>query len=131
MITAAQASAVLDGRTHIDPPSPTMPQVVYLGDTSGEVELLEALREGTIHAVARGEIGNGEVAHVSGGRLVVAAVDSLAEYGGFTLDARNAELLACIDERLRWLTREREIGYAEWREDPMVFLERARRWEGG
>ena len=131
VITAAQASAVLDGRTHIDPPSPTMPQVVYLGDASGEVELLEALREGTIHAVARGEIGNGEVAHLSGGRLVVAAVDSLAEYGGFTLDARNAELLACIDERLRWLTREREIGYAEWREDPMVFLERARRWEGG
>ena len=130
VITAAGASAVLDGRTHIHPPSARMPQVVHLGDASGELELLEALREGTIHAVARGEIGNGEAAHASGGDLVVAALDSLAEYGGFTLDARDAELLACIDEKLRWLTRDGEIGYAEWREDPMVFLERARRWEG-
>lgn len=131
VITAARASAVLDGRTHIHPPSPSMPQVVYLGDTSGEPELLEALREGTIDAVARGEIGNSEAARASGGDLVVAALDSLAEHGGFTLDAGDAELRACIDEKLRWLTRDREIGYAEWREDPMVFLERARRWEGG
>ena len=131
VITAAKASAVLDGRTRIHPPARTMPQVIYLGDTSGEVELLAALREGMIDAVARGEIGNGEAAHASGGDLVVAALDSLAEYGGFTLDAGDAELLACIDEKVRWLTRDREIGYAEWRENPMVFLERARRWEGG
>ena len=131
VITAATASAALDGRTHIHPPSRTMPQVVHLGDTSGERELLEALHAGTIDAVARGEIGNGEAAHSSNGDLVVAALDSLAEYGGFTLDAREGELLACIDEKLRWLTRDREIGYAEWREDPMVFLERARLWEGG
>ena len=78
-----------------------------------------------------GEIGNSEAARASGGDLVVAALDSLAEHGGFTLDAGDAELRACIDEKLRWLTRDREIGYAEWREDPMVFLERARRWEGG
>lgn len=131
VITAAKASAVLDGRTHIHPPSESMPQVVHLGDTSGESELLEALREGTIDAVARGEIGNGEAAHASGGNYVVAALDSLSEYGGFTLDAGDGELLACIDEKLRWLTRDREIGYADWREDPTVFLDRARRWEGG
>ena len=131
VITAAEASALLDRRTHIHPPSPTMPQVVHLGDTSGELELLEALREGAIDAVARGEIGNGEAAHASGGNFVVAALDSLAEYGGFTLDARDRDLLACIDEKLTWLTRDREIGYAAWREDPRVFLKRARRWEGG
>lgn len=131
VITAATASAVLDGRTHIDPPSQSMPQIVHLGDTSGESELLGALSEGTIDAVARGEIGNGEAAHHSGGSFAVAALDSLSEYGGFTLDARAGELLACIDEKLRWLTRDREIGYAEWREDPLVFLERARLWEGG
>lgn len=60
----------------------------------------------------------------------MAALDSLSEYGGFTLDVRDVELLACIDEKLRWLTCDREIGYAEWREGPMVFLERGRRWEG-
>ena len=131
VITAARASAVLDGRTRIHPPSRTMPQVVHLGDTSGELELLDALREETIDAVGRGEIGNREAARASGGGFVVAALDSLAEYGGFTLDARDADLRACIDVKLKWLTRDREIGFAEWREDPMVFLERARRWEGG
>ncbi len=131
VITAAKASAALDGRTRIHPPSESMPQVVHLGDTSGESELLEALRKRAIDAVARGEIGNSEAALASGGGFTVAALDTLSEYGGFTLDARDGELLACIDEKLRWLTRDREIGYAEWRQDPMVFLERARLWEGG
>ena len=128
VITAAETSAVLDDRTHIHPPSESMPQVVYLGDVAGELELLEALRDQTIDAVARGEIGNGEAAHASGGTFVVAALDSLAEYGGFALDVQEPELLACIDEKLRWLTRDRQIGYAEWRDNPMVFLERARLW---
>jgi hypothetical protein len=58
VITAANASAALDGRTRIHPPSESMPQVVHLGDTLRESELLEALRNGAIDAVARGEIGS-------------------------------------------------------------------------
>lgn len=131
MITAARASPELTARTHIHPPSESMPQVVYLGDTSGEAEFLEALRDGTIDAVARGEIGNREATHAVGEEFVVAALDSLAELGGFSLDAREQALLACIDEKLNWLTSDRGIGYAEWREDPSVFLERARLWDGG
>ena len=131
VITAAQASPALTGRTHIHPPSESMPQVVYLGDPSDDTELLEVLRDGTIDAVARGEIGNREAVHATGQEFVVAALDSLAEFGGFALDAREPALLACIDEKLNWLTRDRGIGYAEWREDPSVFLERARLWEGG
>ena len=130
-ITAAKASAVLEGRTRIHPPSGSMPQVVHLGDVSGETELLAALGEGTIDAVARGAVGNGEAAHASGGAFVVAALDSLVEYGGFALDAREPALLACIDEKLNWLTRDRGIGYAEWRDDPAVFLKRARLRKGG
>ncbi|MDE2875944.1 MAG: transporter substrate-binding domain-containing protein [Gemmatimonadota bacterium] len=130
-ITAASASAGLVGRTHIFPPSDAMPQVVYLGDVSGEEELLAALRDGTIDAVARGEIGNGEAARASGTRFVVAAVDSLAEFGGFALDADDVEMLACIDERLEWLTDGRRIGYREWRADPGVFLTRAALWSRG
>ena len=61
-ITAASSSAELEGRTRIRPPPTTMPQVMYL---SGE-ELLAALRDGSIDAVARGEIGNGEEAGASG-----------------------------------------------------------------
>ena len=123
-ITAASSSAELEGRTHILPPSTAMPQVIYLGDE----ELLAALRDGSIDAVARGEIGNGEEARASG--FVVAAVDSLAEYGGFALDADNVEMLACIDEKLDWLTDDRRLGYAEWRADPGVFLARAALWNG-
>ena len=127
-ITAASASAELEGRTRILPPSSAMPQVVYLGDVAGEQELLAALRDSIIDAVARGEIGNGEAARASGGSLAVVAVDSLAEYGGFALDADDAEMLACIDVKLDWLTDDRRIGYAEWRSDPGVFRARAARW---
>ena len=130
-ITAARASSAVEGRTHIVPPSDGMPQVIYLGDVSGEEELLAALGDGTIDAVARGEIGNGEAARASDDRFVVAAVDSLAEYGGFALDADNAPMLACIDERLDWLTDQRRIGYPEWRTDPGVFLSRAALWNRG
>ena len=130
-ITAARASSAAEGRTHIVPPSDGMPQVIYLGDVSGEEELLAALGDGTIDAVARGEIGNGEAARASDDRFVVAAVDSLAEYGGFALDADNAPMLVCIDERLDWLTDQRRIGYPEWRTDPGVFLSRAALWNRG
>ena len=130
-ITAASASAELEGRTRIFPPSDAMPQVVYLGDVSGEEELLAALRGGTIDAVARGEVGNGEAARASGDSFVLAAVDTLAEYGGFAFDADNAEMLACIDDKLDWLTDGRRIGYAEWRSDPGVFLARAALWNRG
>ena len=128
-ITAASASTELERRTHIFPPSTAMPQVVYLGDVSGDEELLAALRDGTIDAVAWGEIGSGEAARASG--FVVAEVDSLAEYGGFALDVDNVEMLACIDEKLDWLTGGRRIGYAEWRTDPGVFLARAALWNRG
>ena len=131
IITAASASTELEGRTRIFPSSPAMPQVVYLGDVSGETELLAALRKGTIDAVAQVEVGNGEAARASGGAFAVAAVDSLAEYGGFALDADDGELLACIDERIDWLTDKRRIGYAEWRADPGVFLSRAASWNRG
>lgn len=131
VITAATASVVLEGRTRIHPPSDSMPEVVHLGDARGEIELLEALRDEAIDAVARGAVGNGEAAHASGGVFVVAALDSLIEYGGFAMDARKPQLVACIDEKIAWLTLDRRIGFAEWRRDPTVFLQRARLWDGG
>lgn len=124
VITAAYASAVLEDRTHIFPPSPDKPQVVHLGDD----ELMTALRAGRIEAVAQGAIGSGESAHASGGDLAVSVLDSLAEHGGFSLAAEDSELLACIDRRLEWLTDDGGIGYAEWREDSSVFAGRARLW---
>ena len=129
-ITAATASATLDGRTAIVPPVGSMPQIVYLGDALGESELLDALDTGTVDAVARGEVGNGEAARASGGKFVTTALDPAAEWGGFALDASETALLACIDDKLNWLTDNRQIGYAQWRDDPGVFMERARLWDG-
>lgn len=127
-ITAAGTSPSLEGRTHLYPPDDHMPQVVYLGDERGEVDLLDALRTGQVDAVARGEIGNRDAAHALGPDYMVTALDSQVEYGGFTLPAENANLIACITERLDWLTAERNIGYAEWREDPGIFQQRADQW---
>ena len=127
-IRASGASSLLAGRTLIEPPSADMPRVVYLGKKLGEAELLAALREERIDAVARGEIGNRDAAHASGGAFAVTALDPEAEYGGFALAARDAALAACISRKVEWLTDGRRIGYRQWRADPSVFMRRARMW---
>ena len=115
-ITAAMASPLLEGRRHLYPPDDSMPQVVYLGDEMGERELLEALANGDIDALARGEIGNTDAAQESDGIFAVTALDDAVEYGGFTIAAGDTDLLALLNER---------IDYAEWRADPTVFIQRA------
>ena len=128
-ITAAGESSFLDGRIRMHPPADDMPQIVYLGDELGEEELLDALADGGIDAVARGEIGNSDAAHESGGAFVVTALDSEFELGGFTLAIEDSDLLACLNDKIDYLTDERRIGYAEWRAEPSVFMERAEVWE--
>ena len=131
VIGAAGASPVLAGRTSIDPPSADMPRVVYLGSKLGEAELLAALREGRIDAVASGEVGNSDAVHASGGEFAVTALDPAAEHGGFALSAGDAALAACIGRKIDWLTDGRRIGYRQWRADPSVFMQRARLWRAG
>ena len=125
-ITAAGVSPNLEGRQRIFPPVDTMPQVIYLG----EEELLGALASGRVDALARGEIGNRDAVHASGGAFVVTALDAAVEYGGFTLGVEDADLAACIDDKINYLTDDRSIGYGEWRQDHSVFMTRARMWEG-
>ncbi|MCY3800908.1 MAG: transporter substrate-binding domain-containing protein [Chloroflexi bacterium] len=127
-ITAAGESPSLAGRSHLYPPSDASPQVVYLGDELGEAELLDALANGRIDAIARGEIGNRDAAHESGAAFVVTALDSESEQGGFTVAVDDADLLACLDEKINYLTDDQRIGYAEWREDSSVFMRRAEVW---
>lgn len=127
-INAAHESLSLADRRHIYPPSDTMPQVVYLGDERGDVELIDALRDGRIDAIGRGEIDNRGASSVSDGGFVVTALDAEVEIGGFTLDADDVELASCIDERIDWLTNERRISYSEWLEEPSVFMHRAEKW---
>ncbi len=127
-ITAAGASEVLRSRSRLHPPSDDFPQVVFFGEGQGESELLASLADGSVDAVARGEVGNSDAAAASGGAFEVTALDPGAEYGGFTLAAADSALLGCIDEKIGYLTDGGRIGYAQWREDPSVFLRRARAW---
>ena len=130
VITAASESDVLAARRLLHPPSDNMPQVVYLGDELGEAELLDALSDGRIDALARGEIGNRDAAHAYGESFAVALLDDAVERGGFTLAAKDAELASCLSDRLDYLTDGMTIGYAEWLADPAVFMRRAEAWEG-
>lgn len=129
MITAANTTPNLAERSHLYPPSADMPQVIYLGQEVGVSELLNALAEGRIDAVARGEIGNLDVVQAAGDAFTVTALDKKFELGGFTLAVEDAALATYIDEKLNYLTDNRNIGYAEWVADPSVFMRRAQVWK--
>ena len=131
-ITPAGASDQLTDRLRLVPPTADMPQVIYLngqeGQEASELDLLNALRAGTIDVIARGEIGNRDASVASDGEFVVAALDAATEWGGFSLAVADADLAACIDDKINYLTDSRRIGYGEWRANPAVFMERAQQW---
>ena len=124
-ITSADESPNLSTRLHLFPPSENMPQVVYLSDDTEESEMLDALRDGAIDAMARGEVGNRDASYKSSGEFEVTALDDAVELGGFTLSVEDAELASCLNEKIDYLTDNGRIGYSEWREDSSVFLRRA------
>ena len=124
-VTAAGAAPGLEGRREVRPGVATAPRVVYLSD---EAALIEALADGWIDAVGRGEIGNRTAADAHAGAFTVTALDPQAETGGFALAAEDAALAACIDRRVAWLTDNGRIGFPEWYDDPTIFLRRAEQW---
>ena len=128
-ITAAIESESIMTRRRLIPPSASMPEVIYLGEELGESELLDALKNGDIDGLARGEVGNREATR--DGTLAVTAVDESFENGGFTVDADDAALLACLNDKIDYLTDNRSIGYPDWVADAMVFMRRAQAWKGG
>ena len=128
VITAAGASDNLGDRTRLVPPSPQQPNVAYYHEES---QLIEALESGEIDAVARGAVGNTELARSHGGGDVfaVSALDEAVEVGGWTLRSTDDELRECINDRLDYLTDGLSIGYPQWREDNTVFMQRALDWQ--
>lgn len=127
-IAASGSSPNLAGRMHLEPPSPELPQVVFFGAESVRTEQPEALAGGQVDALAGDKILNSTLEQLSAGALVVTAIDTLLDLGGFALDQDEEALLACLDDKLNYLTDERSIGYAEWLANPAVFLERAEAW---
>ena len=122
-------SPALDGRRFLHPPSDDMPQVVYLGDELGEPELLAALADGAVDALARWEIGNRDAAARSNGAFAVSAIDSEIKLASFALPIDNPDLLACLNDKINYLTDDRAIGYPQWTADPDAFMRRARQWQ--
>ena len=120
-ITAAMPSPELSARRRIVPPAP-FPQVLL--HTSVDQQL-QALYDGDVDAVSRGDIGNRNEALSSGRTLAVTAPDAQAEHGGFAVDVDDADLLACLDEAIDLVTDGGRLGYSDWAANPRVFLERA------
>ena len=132
-ISAARASPELAARTRLVAADPDRPQVLYLGEEPGaeigEPELLAALTDGTIDAIARGTAGNTLAAASSDDAFVVTALDPRPERGGFVVDIHDTKLLEQINVAIAWLTDGGRIGLAEWLADPLVFIERAAVWD--
>ncbi len=128
VITGADESDNLAGRTRLLPPGESQPKVVYLGVELGEIELIEALYAGEIDAIARGQIGNGLVAAASAGELVISALDDAVEYGGFSTDVDAVALRECLNHTIDWLTDGGRLDYQAWLDDPSVFMQRAEMW---
>ncbi|MCY4664436.1 MAG: transporter substrate-binding domain-containing protein [Acidimicrobiaceae bacterium] len=131
-ITAAGASAELAHRVRLVPADPDLPQVLYMGDEDGapvgEAALLSALSEGRVDAVARGAVGNAQIAAASNGEFAVTAFDKQVERGGFAVDAGDTDLLDRMNTALAWLTDHCSIGFAHWLADPEIFMTRAAQW---
>lgn len=127
-IAASGSSENLSGRSHLTPPSPGYLQVVFFGAESAQAEQLLALANREVDALAGDEIAARVAERASGGLFVVTALDTEVELGGFALDQSEEALLACLDDKLDYLTDERNIGYAEWLANSSVFLERAESW---
>ena len=128
VIAPSGGSRILEGRIHLVPPSRDAPQVVFFPGDTTDADQVRALAAAEVDAVAGAEIGNRTLADASGGALRVTALDDAVEYGGFTVDADESELLACLDEALDWLTDDRAIGFADWLANPAIFAERAAAW---
>ena len=131
VITSGGASPEFEGRTRLLPPSEGLPEVVYVRGEAGapaEARLIGMLLAGDIDLAAMTEISSLEAVRESGGGLAVVALEPETPYGGLALALEDAELARCLSAKLDYLTDERRIGFAQWAEDPGVFMRRAERW---
>ncbi len=124
-ITAGLRRTQLAAWRFLHPPDENLPTIVYMD----EGEQLAALADGRIDVIARDEVVLSLAASQSDGAFVVTGVDTASsEHGGFSVDVDDTGLLACLNERIPWLTAGGNIGYPEWRQDNSVFAQRATLW---
>ena len=124
-ISAASSSEAVATRSRLSPATANEPQVLYLASEEAQ---LAAVADGSIDAVARGEIGNSLAASEMPGLRVTAIDTSATERGAFSYPATPAgdELRQVVNAVVTCLTDGGRIGILEWlQSDGSVFQDRA------
>ena len=126
-ITGSDTTPGLEERTRLQAPGDDVPLIVYLPSETAQIE---AVTNGDVDAVARGEIGNLIAANNSDGALRVTAVDTEnTESGAFSYPNTTTgdNLRTTMNDLINCLTDNGNIGFAEWNEDSQTFQTRATR----
>ena len=127
-IAAGVGSAAIAARVRLTPPGDDQPQVLYF-DT--ESEQIRAVVDGTVDAVARGELGNLIAARDTPGLRVTAIDTAGSEQGAFSYPDTPAgdALRITMNTAIACLTANGSIGFAQWLESGgAIFAERAEQW---
>ncbi len=124
-IAAGAGSAAIAARVRLTPPGDDQPEVLYFETERGQID---ALLEGAVDAVARGELGNLIAARDMPG-LRVTAIDAAGnEQGAFSYPDTPAgsALRATMNAAIACLTANGAIGFSQWLDSGgAVFAERA------
>ena len=128
-ITASESTTTpgIETRKRLVAPGDDIPEIQYF---SSENEQIEAVTDGVVDAVARGEVGNQHATDNSNGELRVTAVDrDNSEDIAFSYPhtPEGDSLRGIMDNLINCLTDGGSIGFAQWHENPRIFLERAER----
>lgn len=91
-----------------------------------ESDLLPALMQGKIKAIARGEIGNEYQASLDK-NLATIARQNFNDSFAFAVNPRNPALLKQLNEAIRLLTDNGNITYHQWIKNPNVFMDRVKK----
>ena len=90
---------------------------------ASESELLPALMNGKIDAIARGEIGN-KYQESKNRKLITIAKKSFGENFAFAIDNSNKLLASHLNKAIRQITNNGKITYLQWDKKHTIFLER-------
>ena len=86
-----------------------------------EDDMLSALMNGEIQAIARGSMGN-EYQEMKNDKLLTIEKKSFGETIAFALNPKNIELRDSLNDAIKFITKQYTISYKEWLNDPKIFL---------
>ena len=124
IVAPGSSSPALTGRRAIMP-AHDGPDLIYLDEVPGtNAQMLE---NDDLDAIADDAIAAQSWVQQSGGSLAVTALGADRTRGGFAIAVGDHRLI-CLNDRIRWLTDNGQIEFAEWLADSQVFSSRAALW---